>query len=67
MEESPLIFTSKGNVPVESLTYGNEWCFDKNSIVFKQYWHDSTGELVKKSAHVYLKSGEEISSSSEQI
>jgi hypothetical protein len=49
----PLIYTSKGNVPISSLTYETEWDVNPAYIKFVERHRDSTGEVVKESAHVY--------------
>lgn len=53
----PLIYTSKGNVPVESLILETEWDVQESYIKFVERYRDSTGEVVKESAHVYSKLG----------
>ena len=56
----PLIYTSKGNLPVESLERKVEWHFSVGEIVFKEiYLLD--GEVVKEGADVYkLPAGTEL-------
>ena len=51
----PLIYTSKGNVPVSSLTYEHHWDNQADYIKFVEIYRDATGEVVKESAHVYAK------------
>lgn len=47
----PLIFTTKGNIPLEGLEHKVEWKVTPEQIVFiESYLLD--GELVKQSAHV---------------
>lgn len=59
--ESPLIYTSKGNIPVESLEYKTSWHDDPvNTIFTESYYQD--GELVKQSVHVMAKIGNEATS-----
>lgn len=53
----PLIFTSKGNVPLSTLTLETEWDLQETYIKFVERYRDSTGEVVKESAHVYSKIG----------
>ena len=56
----PLIWTTKGNLPVASLEYYIGWEITEESIVFKeQYRLDD--EIVKENAHVkLLKGGEAV-------
>lgn len=54
--DEPLIFTSKGNLPVASLKYTHKWDEDDVAITFiEEYRLD--GEVVKRSAHSRLKQG----------
>lgn len=48
---TPLIFTSKGNLPVADLKHEVEWRVTPEQIVFiEKYLLD--GEVVKQSSHV---------------
>lgn len=51
--EQQLIYTSKGNLPVESLERKVEWHFSVGEIVFKEFYL-LDGEVVKEGADVYL-------------
>jgi hypothetical protein len=52
--EIPLIWTSKGNLPVSELEYKTEWSDHKDYITFTEaYFH--CDELVKSNCHVYNK------------
>jgi len=51
--ETPLIWTAKGNVPIESLTYETAWDVTPEYIKFVERHRDASGEVVKESAHVY--------------
>jgi len=62
MNES-LIYTVKGNLPISSLQYETEWIDSEDSIKFVERYL-LLGEVVKESAHVYIKKG--IASSIEQ-
>ena len=58
MSEVPLIYTAKGNVPVDSLDYTKEWEFGDDVVWFREFWHDrETGELVKNNVHGYALKG----------
>jgi hypothetical protein len=52
MQETPLIWTSKGNVPIASLRYEQGWREERDYFVHEQLWFDGTGELVKRDAHL---------------
>lgn len=56
MDDEPLIYTSKGNLPISSLTYRHEWIEDDVAITFAEEYR-LDGELVKRSAHSRLKKG----------
>ena len=56
MDDEPLIYTSKGNLPISSLTYKHEWFEDDAAITFAEEYR-LDGELVKRSAHSRLKKG----------
>ena len=53
----PLIYTSKGNVPIASLAYETEWTVNDDYIKFVERHRDASGEVVKESAHVYDRKG----------
>ena len=57
MNEKPLIWTSKGNLPLEELTYQTAWEVEPLYIKFVERYLDAQGEVVKESAHVYDKRG----------
>ena len=53
----PLIYTSKGNVPVDSLTYKKDWKVDENFVTFREFWYDTDGNLVKNNVHMFALQG----------
>lgn len=55
-ENVPLIWTTKGNVPVESLEYYIGWEISEDSIIFKEQYRFE-GEVVKENSHVKLLKG----------
>lgn len=56
MTEEPLIYTSKGNLPMASLQYRCGWQQTDSATVFwEEYWQGD--ELVKRSAHALSKFG----------
>ncbi len=57
MNDEPLIFTTKGNVPLSQLTYQTAWEVKDDYIKFGERYLDANGEVVKESAHVYDRRG----------
>jgi len=55
--ETPLIFTSKGNVPIASLTYEHNWEMSEEFVKFSEVWRDDTGAIVKNNMHMYSLKG----------
>jgi hypothetical protein len=55
MNETPLIWTSKGNVPIDSLTYQHKWIDDPQEVTFLEAWIDESGEVVKNNCHKLAK------------
>ena len=54
MTDLPMVWTSKGNLPIEDLEYRYQWDFPENEIVFvEEYWLGD--ECVKRSPHIYIK------------
>jgi len=54
----PLIYTSKGNVPADTLDYHKEWLVTPDIVKFREFYTDkASGEVVKDSTHVYLPQG----------
>lgn len=48
-----MIWTSRGNVRIDSLTLSTHWDVNDQYVKFGERYTDSTGEIVKESAHVY--------------
>jgi hypothetical protein len=65
-EEVPLIWTTKGNVPVSSLEYYIGWDISEEAIVFKEQYR-LNGEIVKENAHVKLLKGEDNATETAQF
>jgi hypothetical protein len=59
-EEVPLIYTTRGNLPVKDLDYKVDWQFDEKGISFvEEYLYE--GEIVKRGVARYqLPHGMEI-------
>ena len=54
--ETPLIWTSKGNLPLSALEYNPHWEETREYVKFvERYLLD--GEVVKESAHVLSRQG----------
>lgn len=54
----PLVYTTLGNVPADSLEYHKEWLVQPEVIKFREFYVDkATGQIVKDSVHVYLPQG----------
>jgi len=66
MDEEPLIFTSKGNLPISSLEYSHAWEDLETCIKFSETY-TLEGEVVKKSCHVLMKNGQQITAELEQL
>lgn len=56
MTDIPLIYTSKGNLPVDSLIYETRWEDAPDFIKFTEVYMLGD-EVVKESAHIYSKRG----------
>lgn len=57
-DDVPLIWTSKGNLPLDSLTYATRWEETDSYLKFVETY-SIEGEVVKESCHVYLKVGQQ--------
>jgi hypothetical protein len=55
-----LIFTSKGNVPITTLTHSVEMVDSEIDTALNDIYRDASGEIVKKSAYVHGKKGLEM-------
>jgi len=54
--EEPLIYTSKGNLPIANLLYRQGWFESDSEISFiEEYWLGE--EIVKRNVHTKLKRG----------
>jgi len=54
--ETPLIWTTKGNLPVESLEYSAQW-YETSDFIKLVETYVLEGEVVKQNAHIKLKEG----------
>ena len=57
IDDSPLIYTKNGNVLERTLRYEKEWSVTSDLILFKEFWYDSSGDLVKNNVHGYAVKG----------
>lgn len=62
----PLIYTTLGNVPIDSLEYSNQWDDTENYVKFIETYKKE-GVIVKQSAHVMLKKGQEMAAELEEL
>ena len=56
MTDEPLIYTSKGNLPVKDLEYRHGWVDNDVETRLVQEWLLGD-EVVKRSEHIFLKNG----------
>lgn len=55
----PLIFTTRGNLPIADLTHEVEWRVSADQVIFvERYKLD--GDVVKESTHVKLLTGASV-------
>ena len=54
--EQPLVWTSKGNIPIEGLAYSTEWEDLPDQVRFVETYKQGD-EIVKRSVHVMIKKG----------
>jgi hypothetical protein len=52
-EEIPLIYTSRGNLPLADLTVEAQWFLDPQYVKLVERYRAADGEVVRESAHVY--------------
>lgn len=65
-KDVPLIWTTKGNLPVASLEHYIGWDITEESIVFKEQYR-LDGEIVKENAHVKLLKGSDAAAEAEKF
>jgi len=56
MEQEPLIWTIKGNLPISSLQYRHQWTDNNNETTLVEEYLLGD-EIVKRNVHVMLKQG----------
>lgn len=64
--DEPLIYTTKGNLPIASLDYSHKWEDLETCIKFSETY-TLDGEIVKQSAHVLMKTSPTLGVEMEQI
>lgn len=64
--ETPLIYTTKGNIPIADLEYSHKWENLDTCIKFSETY-TLNGEVVKQSAHVLMKTGLSVGAELEQM
>lgn len=68
MNEVPLIYTSRGNLPIDSLDYSTEWTFEDKAIVFTEMHKDKTdGTVVRKAVHIQLLAPDAVRAETERL
>lgn len=67
MNETPLIWTKNGNVPIDSLRYEHEWVDGVDVLMFQERWYDESGDLVKNNTHGYVKKGVAVGAQQAQM
>ena len=63
-QPEPLVYTTKGNLPISSLEYFYWWENTEDYMKFVQ-GYKLDGEVIKQEAHAYLKKGIGIEASLE--
>ena len=58
MSNIPLIHTTKGNLPIDTLQHSVEWRLSPGQIIFVETY-TLDGEVVRESSHVRVLSGVE--------
>ena len=54
--EQPLIYTTKGNLPIASLAYHVEWSENADEVTMAEVY-EYENEIVRRSVHVHKKHG----------
>jgi hypothetical protein len=64
--DAPLVFTTKGNLPIDSLEYFHAW---EDTPVYTKFieGYKLDGEIIKQSAHVMIKQGQSMAAELEKI
>lgn len=53
MNEIPLKWTSRGNVPLESLRYEQSWEDSPELTIHREFWYFEDGELASNNVAAY--------------
>lgn len=64
--DTPLIYTLKGNLPIDVLEYSHKWEERDTCYVFSEIY-TLDGEMVKESANILMKTGQAIGAELEQF
>lgn len=64
--DEPLIYTTKGNLPVKDLEYVTGWEDNEQCLIFHEVYK-LNGEVVKQGAHVYMKQGLSLEAQTEKF
>ena len=60
-DQVPMIWTNQGNLPIEILDYKTEWV-DAPDVISMAEIYEYKGEVVRRSVHVYNKTGLDMGS-----
>ena len=52
-EEIPLIYTSKGNIPISNLEHSVRWDIQEGRYIKFTEIHTLNGEVVRESPHIF--------------
>lgn len=55
--DEPLIYTTRGNLPIASLKYKHEWFEDDHETRLVETYTAEDGEIVKQNVHIKIKQG----------
>lgn len=62
----PLVYTTKGNLPISTLEYFHGWEDTEDYTKFIQ-GYKLNGEVVKQEAHVRMKKGQDLNAEQAEI
>ena len=62
----PLIWTIKGNIPIQSLKHEVSWTLSEENIIFTESY-SLDGEIVKQSSHVCILKGAEAIGEAQEL
>jgi hypothetical protein len=63
--EVPLIWTTKGNLPIASLQQFVQWELTDDYVKFREVHKTADGEIVRDATHIYKRKGVDLSAVAE--